>query len=71
MAVGATAIAALYGVTDEFHQYFVPPRQVEALDVVADTIGAAIAAFGLHAVARLRRRTQADGDARPQRRRGI
>src|SRR5688500_7152743 len=51
MAVAATAIAAVYGVTDEFHQYFVPPRQVEALDLVADTIGAAIAAFGLHALA--------------------
>jgi VanZ family protein len=54
-AVAATAIAGLYGVTDEVHQYFVPPRQVEALDVAADTIGAAVAAFGVLAWARLGR----------------
>src|SRR6185295_11134170 len=33
----ATVLSALYGVSDEIHQYYVPPRQVEALDVVADT----------------------------------
>jgi VanZ family protein len=52
-AVAATAIAGLYGVSDEFHQFFVPPRQMEALDVAADTIGAAAAAFGVLAWARL------------------
>ncbi len=49
VAFAATLLAGLYGVSDEFHQYFVPPRQVETLDVVADTAGAAIAAFALHA----------------------
>jgi VanZ family protein len=48
-AVLATVLAAMYGVSDEFHQHFVPPRQVEALDVVADAIGAGAAAFGLYA----------------------
>jgi VanZ family protein len=43
-ALIAVAIAAAYGVTDEFHQWFVPPRSVEGLDVVADTLGAALAA---------------------------
>jgi VanZ family protein len=52
-AVAATAIAGLYGVSDEFHQFFVPPRQMDALDVAADTIGAAAAAFGVLAWARL------------------
>jgi VanZ family protein len=47
MVLTATFVAGAYGVSDEFHQYFVPPRQVEALDVVADTIGAAAAAFAL------------------------
>src|SRR3954464_2094905 len=47
MALAATLIAGCYGVSDEFHQHFVPPRQVEALDVVADTIGAGVVAFAL------------------------
>jgi VanZ family protein len=47
--VAAVAMAAAYGVSDEFHQSFVPTRSVEAMDVVADTVGAALAAFGLYA----------------------
>ena len=48
--VAATiALAAAYGVSDEFHQSFVPNRSVEALDVVADTVGASIAAITLYA----------------------
>lgn len=31
--------AVLYGITDEFHQSFVPHRSVEAADVMADMIG--------------------------------
>jgi VanZ family protein len=37
--------AALYGCVDEFHQSFVPMRDVEAADVVADTRGALLAAL--------------------------
>jgi VanZ family protein len=48
-ALLVTALAMLYGMSDELHQYFVPPRQVEGLDVLADAIGAGIAAFGLYA----------------------
>ena len=48
--VAATVlIAAAYGVSDEFHQSFVPYRSVEAMDVVADTVGASIAAVALYA----------------------
>jgi VanZ family protein len=54
-ALFAVVICALYGVSDELHQYFVPPRQVEALDVVADAIGAAIAASGLYAYTIMKR----------------
>lgn len=32
-------IAVLYGISDEFHQYFVPGRKVEALDIFADGVG--------------------------------
>jgi VanZ family protein len=42
-------IAAAYGVSDEFHQSFVPHRNVEAMDVVADSVGASIAAVTLYA----------------------
>lgn len=45
----ATVYGAVYGVSDELHQYFNPPRAVEALDVVADTIGAAVGASALYA----------------------
>ena len=48
IVVGAIAITAGYGVSDEFHQSFVPLRSVEALDVVADTVGGSIAAFALY-----------------------
>jgi VanZ family protein len=43
-AIGAAwLIASLYGVTDEFHQAFVPMRAPSAADVVADAAGAALA----------------------------
>ena len=41
--------AAVYGASDELHQYFNPPRNVEALDVLADTIGGALGSVGLYA----------------------
>ena len=33
-------ICLLYGISDEFHQSFVPGRYVSAMDVLADTVGA-------------------------------
>ena len=49
VSVGLTIlVAALYGASDEFHQWFVPPRAVEAADVVADTIGAGVAAVAMY-----------------------
>jgi VanZ family protein len=38
--VFAVCAATLYGFSDEFHQSFVPGRQVEMMDVLADGIGA-------------------------------
>lgn len=49
----AVLIAALFGVTDEIHQYFVPGRYSEALDVVADTAGALIGALFVAFLSRL------------------
>jgi VanZ family protein len=48
LVLATIAIAGLYGVSDEIHQYFVPPRQSDVMDVAADTVGAAIAAVGLY-----------------------
>ena len=36
----AVLIAAVYGVSDEFHQSFIPGRMASVSDLVADTIGA-------------------------------
>ena len=38
-------ICLLYGISDEFHQSFVPNRMPSVLDLVADTTGALLAAF--------------------------
>ncbi len=44
-AVTATAFAALYAVSDEIHQLFVPGRAGMVRDVVIDSIGAALGIF--------------------------
>jgi len=38
--------AICYGATDEFHQLFVPARAAELADLAADSLGAALAAWG-------------------------
>jgi hypothetical protein len=40
-AGGAVLLAMLYGISDEFHQAFVPGRTPDIRDVAADTLGAA------------------------------
>jgi VanZ family protein len=40
-ALTATLLATAYGVTDEYHQSFVPGRTSDPLDVVKDLAGAA------------------------------
>lgn len=45
---GTVLIAVAYGASDELHQSFVPLRSSSALDVVADGVGAAVAALALY-----------------------
>ena len=49
MALVAVLLATLYGVTDEIHQAFVPPRQSDPIDLLADSLGAAVAAAAMYA----------------------
>jgi VanZ family protein len=55
----AVVLSTLYGISDEIHQSFVPGRTADGADVVADAIGAALAAGLLLAWAIIRRRRQA------------
>lgn len=38
-------LCLVYGLTDEFHQSFIPLRSVSGLDILADTAGAAVIAI--------------------------
>jgi VanZ family protein len=40
MVILSVVLTALYGASDEVHQYFVPSRSAEFLDFAADAIGA-------------------------------
>jgi VanZ family protein len=46
-------ISSVYGVIDEVHQYFVPGRDCNVWDWVADTIGAFLGAAAAYAIPRL------------------
>ena len=50
----AVLFTALYGISDEIHQSFVPFRESSWLDWVADTIGGTIGAGVVHRVLSLR-----------------
>lgn len=44
-AVWSLAAVAAFGASDEWHQSFVPGREAEVADWIADTAGAAVAIF--------------------------
>jgi VanZ family protein len=46
-------LGTLYGVSDEIHQYFVPPRTPDVLDVAADSAGTFAGAIVMAFIARL------------------
>jgi VanZ family protein len=52
----ATLIGGLYGVSDEFHQSFIPGRYPSVSDIIADTVGALIGALGAAAAGAWARR---------------
>ncbi|OGF47782.1 MAG: hypothetical protein A2452_09830 [Candidatus Firestonebacteria bacterium RIFOXYC2_FULL_39_67] len=48
--LAAVLIASLYGMTDEYHQSFVPERSMDILDWAADIVGAIIGASSRYKV---------------------
>lgn len=44
-AILTVVLCLAYGLTDEFHQSFIPLRSVSGLDIIADTAGAAVIAI--------------------------
>jgi VanZ family protein len=52
----AILISSLYGVSDEYHQVFVPGRTFDVLDMLADAIGSVAGASAVWAWSILRRR---------------
>ncbi len=57
LVLAATAIGALYGVSDEFHQSFIPGRHPSVSDVIADTVGSFVGASAGAALGAWLRRT--------------
>jgi hypothetical protein len=73
IAASAIIVATLYGISDEIHQYFVPLRQVEVRDILADAIGASLSAGVLYArssIASAKRQRVAADDPRTRARTG-
>jgi VanZ family protein len=56
VAAAAITFSTLYGVTDEIHQMFVPPRTAELADLAADAIGSVAAVVVLYAAYTIRSR---------------
>ena len=48
----------LYGILDEFHQYFVPGRSADVYDVLADAIGGLLGAWAMYYLVRVRVRVR-------------
>ena len=57
--LAAVAISSLYGVSDEYHQRFVPGRTFDVLDIVADLLGSVAGASAMRAWSIIRRRSEA------------
>lgn len=60
LVVSSLVFTALFGASDEWHQYYVPERMAEVRDVVADTLGGTLGGMGFVIWQRMRgmRRTQ-------------
>ena len=57
--VFAVVIVVLYGISDEFHQGFVPGRTVDVMDATADAAGGLLSVLIVYAVSLLSTKSQA------------
>lgn len=48
-----TLVVMLYGISDEFHQHFVPGRSVDVYDVLADAVGGLLGAWTMYQLCRM------------------
>ena len=62
----SVAFAAAYGVLDEYHQSFVPGRDADAWDVMADMVGGMMGCGVWYAAQRFRSRGRAGENDDPQ-----
>ena len=67
-AIASVVLATLYGISDEFHQSFVPGRSPDLHDVAADAVGALGAVVLGALIAVVRRWGILDISSRPQKR---
>ena len=58
LMISSFMFASLYGISDEWHQSFVPGRMSDVLDWVADTVGAVLCLSLYYVVIPLRRRQE-------------
>jgi VanZ family protein len=58
VACGAVAISSIYGVTDEYHQLFVPGRTFDRLDLLADALGSLLGGAALWGWSIIKRRSE-------------
>ena len=53
-------VVMLYGISDEFHQHFVPGRSVEVYDVLADALGGLLGAWMMYRLSRFTAKQRTD-----------
>jgi len=51
MLILSVLLSSLYGIGDEIHQYFVPYRSADLMDVLADILGSFIGVYIYQAIA--------------------
>lgn len=45
MVILSVLLSSLYGISDEIHQYFVPYRDADLMDILADTLGVVMGVY--------------------------